>query len=372
VQYTDLHLFTGDTSKSKEELLNKFASNINYVFFLPDDISATFIVHAPFSEQFVKQKVKFVIRNTKARRYHLFIKLFYAVKKSGAQVVLMHSMIKPWRIILAGIIFGKNTRILVQNHAERPYSGIRRSLQVMAAKFVSGFLFTSVEQGRPWLDAGIIKNTELIHGVMEGSTVFKLKDKEKAKEKLNQKDKTLFIWVGRLNENKDPMAILRAFGKYAKENQNARLWMIYGSYELLDNIREYIESNQLQSFIELKGKVEHHQLEELYNAADYFLLGSHYESGGYALCEAMACGCVPIVTAIPSFKMMLNDGACGYMFNPADDQALLEILRQLSPADLEKYKIKVLEKFNKDLSFEAIARRIADIASCVTSSVVER
>jgi glycosyltransferase involved in cell wall biosynthesis len=367
VQYTDLHLFTGDTSKSKEELLNKFASNINYVFFMPENIKTTFVIHASFSEEFTRQTIKFSIKKNSAFTALAFIKLFYLIKRSGTQVVLMHGMIKPLHIIAAGIVFGKQIRILIQNHAETPYRRIRWPLQIWASEFVSGFLFTSVEQGKPWIDAGIIKNEELIHEVMEGSTAFQLKDKNMAKKEFGEDDKTIFIWVGRLDKNKDPLTILKAFAQYIKENSNSRLWMIYSSTVLLEEVMDYIRENRLEGFVELKGKIEHERLEDYYNAADYFILGSHHEGSGYALCEAMACGCVPIVTSIPSFKMMLDNGTCGYMFEPGDHETLYKILQQLNQADKENYKAHVIDKFKRDLSFEAIAKRIAGIVFHATS-----
>ncbi len=48
-----------------------------------------------------------------------------------------------------------------------------------------------------------------------------------------------------------------------------------------------------------------------YNSADYFVLGSHYEGSGFSLVEAMSCGVIPIVTDIPSFRMMTNNGKIG-------------------------------------------------------------
>ena len=58
------------------------------------------------------------------------------------------------------------------------------------------------------------------------------------------------------------------------------------------------------------------ELEKIYNQHQFFILGSHYEGSGYALLEAMACGCIPIVTNIPSYKFMTNNGDCALLFSP--------------------------------------------------------
>jgi glycosyltransferase involved in cell wall biosynthesis len=75
----------------------------------------------------------------------------------------------------------------------------------------------------------------------------------------------------------------------------------------------------------------------------------------------MACGCVPIVTTIPSFRHMLNEGDCGYLFEPGNDVELLEKMLYLNAEDYSQVRKKVLHKFEKDLSFEAIANKLSEL-----------
>ena len=57
------------------------------------------------------------------------------------------------------------------------------------------------------------------------------------------------------------------------------------------------------------GRLPHERLAAYYSAADIFVSGSHREGSGYALIEAMACGAIPCVTDIPSFRAIT--GGCG-------------------------------------------------------------
>ena len=102
-------------------------------------------------------------------------------------------------------------------------------------------------------------------------------------------------------------------------------------------------------------------LEFFYNDAHYFILGSHREGSGYALCEAMACGCVPIVTKISSFEKMTDNGDCFYLFDPGNAQQLKGILLNLKNDEWQMKHLKVLKKFEKDLSPEAIGNGIREI-----------
>jgi len=135
--------------------------------------------------------------------------------------------------------------------------------------------------------------------------------------------------------------------------------MVYQSEELLQRIKELINSNEkAKEAIKLVGQIPNQQLQEFYNGADFFISGSHYESGGVAVCEAMATGCIPIVTDILSFRKMTDYGKCGLLYEPGNEEALLKSLRETEKMDIEKERAKVLRQFHEELSFEAIAGRI--------------
>ena len=101
-----------------------------------------------------------------------------------------------------------------------------------------------------------------------------------------------------------------------------------------------------------------------YSSADFIISASHYEGSGVAVCEAMSCGCIPILTNIQSFRKMTGPGPqgsvskCGLLYEPGDDEGLLKILLQTDTLNMEEERNKVLQQFNTELSFEAIAKKI--------------
>ena len=84
-------------------------------------------------------------------RMHRFI------RGKQPDVVLVHGFIFPLQIIQLGWVCGKKTKIIVQNHAERPSSGIRKFFQRMADRYISVYFFTAKEIGREWVEKGIVK-----------------------------------------------------------------------------------------------------------------------------------------------------------------------------------------------------------------------
>jgi len=284
-------------------------------------------------------------------RMHQFI------KKQKPDVVLVHGFIFPLQIIQLGWVLGGKVKIIVQNHAEKPSPGVRDFFQRIADRYISTYLFTSAEMGMEWVEKGIIGSKEKIGEVMEVSAAFSTL--EKRNDKTSNSGLPVFLWVGRLNANKDPQTVVSAFIKFLSFQPSAKLYMIYQTEELLQQVRKMIHSNdKAGEAIQLIGQIPNQQLQEWYFKADFFISGSHYESGGVALCEAMSCGCIPLLTDILSFRKMTGPGKCGLLYETGNDKALLNILLETQKMNLQKERIKVLQQFKEELSFEAIAGKI--------------
>jgi glycosyltransferase involved in cell wall biosynthesis len=197
---------------------------------------------------------------------------------------------------------------------------------------------------------------------MEVSSVFFPVNRSEATAKTNAKGNPVFLWVGRLNDNKDPLNVVRAFLKFAQSSPGAKLYMIFHTEELLAEVKELLNASPNKDAVELIGKVPHADLLYWYNSADFILSGSHYEGSGTAICEAMSCGCVPLVTDILSFRMITNNGECGVLYEPGNEAALLEVLKQTRQMNVAEKRRLSIEYYKQNLSFEVIAERVEEIA----------
>lgn len=312
-----------------------------------------------YSGKLERNGVIYHFLNDKNSGTYFPMKLHRYIKKLNPDIVFVNGFIFPLQIIQLRLILGKRVKIIVINHAEKPGAGLRRFLQRRADRFVQRYFFTSEETGIDWVQQGIIANENKIVEVMETSSVFSVMDKEKARAKTGVTGTPVFLWVGRLDANKDPLTVLKAFSPFIKQQPSVKLYMIYHTEELKDEIIQlYEKDHDLQKAVKLVGKVHHKEMQYWYNSADLIISGSHYEGSGIAVCEAMSCGCVPILTRIPSFRKMTGHGSCGLLYEPGNAEALLKILLQTRQLDMEKERIKVLQQFRQELSFEAIAKKI--------------
>lgn len=295
-------------------------------------------------------------------------KLHQLVKSLKPDVVIVHSFNHPLQVVLLRWALPSKTRIIIQNHAEKPSLGKMKFLQRLADKWVDAYLFTSKNMGLDWVVKGNIASPRKVHEVMELSSIFYPINKQTAQARTGINAGQVYLWAGRLDANKDPITAVKAFLKFGESNPEARLYMLYHTEELLTDIKQLINAAPNPEAVSLIGKIPNDDMLFWFNSADFFLAASYYEGSGTALCEAMSCGCVPIVSDIFSFRMMTDNGNLGLLFSPGDENELLSALNKSLNLDLAAQRAKALAYFKSDLSFEAIAKKIHGIATSLTNA----
>jgi glycosyltransferase involved in cell wall biosynthesis len=250
-----------------------------------------------------------------------------------------------------------NCSIVVQHHAGAPWSALARPLQRWGLRAADGFFFAAKDLAAPWVDQGLISERQSIFQIMEGSNSFRCQDRVAARARTRMAGNPVVLWVGRLIPLKDPLTVLEGFTRILRRAPQARLYMAYGTPDMLPAVRERIgASKTLARAVTLLGRIEHSQLEDIYNSSDYFVLGSHHEGSGFSLAEAMACGVVPVVTDIPSFRVMTDDGRVGACWRPGSPESFAEKFLEVARQPLEQLSHKVHSFFQSQLSYKAIAR----------------
>src|SRR6185503_520101 len=143
-------------------------------------------------------------------------------------------------------------KIICIHRSEKPSGGIKKYLQRFAGRFVDAYLFTSSEFGSDWVKKGNIGSIKKIREAMHGSSVFHPANKTAARTVLSITGSPVYLWVGRLNHNKDPLAVVKEFKNYLVHEPLASLYMIYHTEELLGEIKKLIADT---TSIKLIGKV---------------------------------------------------------------------------------------------------------------------
>jgi glycosyltransferase involved in cell wall biosynthesis len=141
------------------------------------------------------------------------------------------------------------------------------------------------------------------------------------------------VFVGRLDQQKDPALLVESFAEAAKANPRLFLLMI-GDGVLREQTLKMIERLGLVGRCILAGLLPAREIADVHRGADLFLLASAYEGMPIALLEAMACGLPAVVTAVGEVPKIIKPGINGELVldrNPvAFANEMTKVLSQLS------------------------------------------
>jgi glycosyltransferase involved in cell wall biosynthesis len=231
-------------------------------------------------------------------------------------------------------------------------------MAVRGLQAADGFFFASSAQADAWRKAEAIAPWQRTFAVMEASATVQPVPRSDARRRTRLEGDPAVLWVGRLNANKDPLTVLDGFDRSLASLPGARLTMIFGAGELLPEVLERLAaSSRLRGRVRIEGPIAHEAIAAYFSAADIFAVGSHHEGSGYALLEACACGAVPVVTDIPSFRVITDGGRFGALWPAGDASAFARALVAVATGDLEAARTRMARYFDTALSWKAIGRQ---------------
>lgn len=293
-------------------------------------------------------------------------KFLKAIAALYPDIVHLHHFTLSLQTLVLRFLLKKKTAIIIQHHGGKSPRGWKMKLHNRINNVADGYFFTAFEQGLAWFNNK--KQSAKVMTVMEGGSFFDFNTRDagrnytyhhrdSSRKRTGMEGKPVFLWVGRLDKNKDPETVLQGFELFLQSSPQASLYMIYGDNELENAARNIIaQSAVLEDRVHMLGKIDHSALEAYYNSADYFVLGSHYEGSSYALSEALSCGCIPIVTDIPSLRMMTDDGALGALWQPGNKNSFARAAIAATKKPMITEANNCINYCRENLSFSAIAR----------------
>jgi glycosyltransferase involved in cell wall biosynthesis len=247
--------------------------------------------------------------------------------------------------------------ILCQDHADRPPRWWRTRAWKRWYTAVSAVAFTAEEQALPFVDAGVFGAAMPVFAIPESSSRFTPGDQGHARAASGLHGDPCVAWVGHLDRNKDPLAVVDGIARAAHRLPGLQLWCAFGSAPLLPEVKAMVHAHpHLEGRVHLLGRLPHAQIQTMMRAADVFVSGSHREGSGYALLEALACGAMPIATDIPPFRAVTG-GIAGRLWPPGDASGFADALVDAWSRPVSRATVR--SHFDAHLSFAAVGRRWA-------------
>ncbi|WMM71985.1 WecB/TagA/CpsF family glycosyltransferase [Rhodococcus pyridinivorans] len=143
------------------------------------------------------------------------------------------------------------------------------------------------------------------------------------------RDQYRVLWVGRVEEPKDPLLAVRTFETLVAKRPDEPWTMdVVGSGTQLEEVREYIERAGLSARVIAHGRVEPKDVATLMSRTGVFLMTSHpgYEGYPRVLVEALASGAIAIVTTGADTGSLVKDGINGFTATDREPGSLAELV----------------------------------------------
>lgn len=130
-------------------------------------------------------------------------------------------------------------------------------------------------------------------------------------------DAIVFCCVGRLEPQKNPLALLAAFADL--HNHRAHLVLI-GDGSLRPQVMAFIHANRLDRHVHVLGI--RHDIPDCLAGSDVFVLASSWEGNPLAVMEAMAAGLPVVSTAVGGVPELIEKGRDGFLVDPKQSSGL--------------------------------------------------
>ena len=167
-----------------------------------------------------------------------------------------------------------------------------------------------------------------------------------------------FINVARQDENKNQIAILKAFTELYKENKKIKLYLV-GDGPCHKMLKQEISKYGLENVVIMPGNVSN--VEDYYALADAYVQASHREALPLTTLEAMAAGLPIISTDVGGMKDIVKDN--GILISDNDNAALLCAMRQfLQCEESERTRLgEISFEIVKEYSSAEMAKRYMEL-----------
>jgi alpha-1,3-mannosyltransferase len=156
-----------------------------------------------------------------------------------------------------------------------------------------------------------------------------------------KRQRSSFLFVGRLSKNKGLFELLEAFALAKAESPGFVLRIVGKGFDLSERqLKERALELGLEKHVEVLGEVSDKGLAKLYAKSEFFVSGSSYEGFGITALEAMGSGLVPVLNDIPTFRSFVQDSGAGFLADfSGREKGAGAILAAMSLAGPEKEKL---------------------------------
>lgn len=181
------------------------------------------------------------------------------------------------------------------------------------------------------------------------------------RKQLGWRDITTILFVGGINQRKQPAKLARAFAALVRRGYEAQLVFVgpTNDFEYRREIEQFCTESGIQDFVIWHGFTN--EVSDVYRASDIYVLPSTGEGMPNALLEAMASGLAAVSTSVSGATDAIIDGETGFLIEDSVEALTGALERYLQEEEMRwlhgaQARTRISEFFSVESVFNAHLR----------------
>ncbi|CAD6541313.1 glycosyltransferase family 4 protein [Paraburkholderia sabiae] len=301
-------------------------------------------------------------------RGRLTMRLVWEVLKAKSDLIVLPGYHRPeyWAMLAACIVTGKRRAVFCDSTArDRPKRLITSIPKRVFFSLCDGY-FGFGERSRDYLVSLGAKREKIFIPCQAAALPVTFSPERALAERMHYRagNPTVFLYVGRLSEEKGITTLIDAFAGIAKRLPDPQL-RIVGTGPLEGELRKRVKELGLDGAITFVGSLQDEPLSREYYGATCMVLPSRSEPWGLVVNESLAHGCPVIVSeSCGCVPELVHEGESGYAFTAGDvaglQRTLLKATEAFADAEASAHRcMDVIRRFDPPSAAANIARGCA-------------
>jgi glycosyltransferase involved in cell wall biosynthesis len=165
-----------------------------------------------------------------------------------------------------------------------------------------------------------------------------------------EREPGLLIYVGGLEERKNVSSLLAALPHILAAHRHVKLEIVGTPTSEIAALRTAAESMGVDHRVRWRGYITDGDLADLYSSADMIVIPSLAEGFGLPAAEAMAAGCIPVVSRSTALEEVVGDTSL--CFEPRDPQDIARVVsRTLDRRDVGVLRTRLIQRASAEFSW---------------------
>lgn len=145
--------------------------------------------------------------------------------------------------------------------------------------------------------------------------------------------------------------ILQAFSKLKREYSG---WVLHivGDGSQRQSLEDLTNRLGLSNQVVFHGRLDRYELAELLMKSRIYISAPNTEGYSSSLMEAMACGCIPVVTDLPANRENITHGVNGYLFEKGNPDDLNHCLKMVLSSQAKCDSISASNRLSAEANFD--------------------